>query len=209
MYTLREYVHLLRVVLCTLVDTDMFPKQTGKLLYVFATAKVTERHVRSVNNQIPEFIFSMMLVFNNYVRLKDFSEPSAQVPFYPWRKRWMLMCSHRISSDTLFHLSSACLPRLVLPWLGLQIGFHWGSIIFCVVMCFCTRPPTTPPPTHMLLLSLYVPQFSSCLYLCQLSYPPEGWHFSRPCYCKTSPSSSDYVTKGEIFLTLSATMWAF
>lgn len=83
MFTLRGYVSPLWVVLCTIQHTDMFPKQTGKLLYVFATAKVTERHVRSVNNQILEFIFSMMLVFNNYVRLKDFSEPSVQVPFYP------------------------------------------------------------------------------------------------------------------------------
>lgn len=113
-------------------------------------------------------------VLNNYVRfatIQRFSQPSVQS--YPWRRaRWMLMCAHRISSDTPFHLSSArCSPFISIALI--KASKLDSSAVLSFLCCFsfflhvCLCTPLLPLTLH---LSLYLPQFFSSLCSCKLSF---------------------------------------
>lgn len=137
-------------------------------------------------------------VLNNYVRfatIQRIPQPSIRSLFYPWRGvRWMLMCTHRISSDTPFHLSSAW------HFLGLQIGIQCDSIIF-MLLCVCAPLPflsNSCSTSHSVCLEFSA--FSVCANSAFASLM--GWHFGRRWYCETFPWSSGDVTAETNFLPL-------
>lgn len=119
-------------------------------------------------------------VLNNYVifaTIQRFSQPSVQSLSYPWRRaRWVLMCAHTISSDTPFHLSSACLSFSIaligpLNWIPVQF-FH-----FYAVLCLCTLPYLSHSRPTSFSICLNFSAFSVCAHSAFVTL--KGWHFRR------------------------------
>lgn len=100
------------------------------------------------------------VVFNHYIIFAAiqgfFTHPSLQLRSRPWRwVRWMLMCTHTMESDLLFHLSSARLLHLALALIGLWIWFHCVLIMF--VLLFLSRQRHRTSHTRS---PLYAPRFT-------------------------------------------------
>lgn len=68
---------------------------------------------------------------------------------------------------------------------------------FYVVLCLCTLPRPSHSRSTSHSICLHFSAFS--IHANSAFVTPKGWHFSRLCYCKAVPRSSDDVTTEQIF----------
>ena len=146
-----------------------------------------------------------LITMSDLPPFRDFHSQGLRSLSYPWRRaRWMLMCAHRISSDTPFHLSSARLSRLALLWLGPP---NWIPASFYHFLCcfvFVHRPLPLQLTLHLLLclppfhsFSLFTPAQPFFFFFFPLQRRPDI--LVELCHCKAIALGSDDVTTEQIF----------